>query len=249
MIMSFGLLIAVGVMLAAWGMYLHTRNPGIVDVFWGINIFLISSFYLSFSDRSTAVTIAQCLLFAWAVRLSAFLWVTRIKKKHVDKRYKRLSQNWRNEKLGFLYNFLLQAFLAWLVSIAFYFIAHTNTITMYQYLGYLMVIIGITFESAADKTLYTFKPTYKHEVCAKGLWQYSRHPNYFFECLIWLGFSSMGFSGIQSVFSFTSVLVLFCIMWFVTIPLTEKESVKHRGDLYKTYQKKVSCFFPWFNQL
>lgn len=246
MLLLSGLGLSIGFMCIAWVVYLITNNPGVVDVFWGLTIFSVSTCYLMLAPNKTLLVLPQLLLFIWAARLSLFLFLTRIKKNKVDKRYQNISNKWQNKRIGFLYNFLFQALLAWLVSFAFYYISQIQVISLYQYIGYVLVGLGIAFESLADAELYYFKPQKQHEVCQKGLWQYSRHPNYFFECVIWLGFSVMGFSGVSTIGAFISILSLFLIMWFITIPITEKTSVERRGKNYIAYQNQVSCFFPWF---
>lgn len=235
-------------MLCAWCFYIYTKNPGVVDVFWGIAILCVGTFYLQATPESGRLLIPQVLLFLWAIRLSLFLWVTRVAKGKIEERYKKLSHNWSNKPLGFLYHFLLQAVLAWVIGLPFYFIAMCTKFNFFQYAAVFLIIIGILGETLADITLYLFIQKKTANVCQEGLWSYSRHPNYFFECLIWLGFSIMGITTLPSLLSLLSVMTLFCIMWFITIPMTEQQSIEHRGKSYATYQNQVSCFFPFFRQ-
>lgn len=243
-----GLGITIGLMLVAWSIYYKDKNPGIVDVFWGLSILSAGSFYLVYPIWQADFTIPLALLVVWGLRLSLFLFLTRFAKKIVEKRYDQLSHKWQNKTLGFLYHFLFQAILAWLIAIPFYFISHQNFSSPVVFIGYLLVILGVIGESLADKALYTHRQKHKKAVCEVGLWKYSRHPNYFCECVIWLGFSVMGYSGGISIISFLSVITLFCIMWFATIPITEKQSIESRGEAFIAYQKRVSCFFPWIRK-
>lgn len=247
MIFVYGVAISLSIMFFAWSIYLRTNNPGIIDVFWGINIAMVGSFYLLQSINLKVFIVSQFLLLAWSIRLSLYLFITRIKTQEVDQRYKKLSDNWKNQKRGFLYNFLFQGLLGFIIATPFYFIAQTEQITLVQYISYLIIVIGFIGEIISDFQLHNFKNHNIGKICDIGLWNYSRHPNYFFECLIWFGFSLIGLNSYISIASFISVITLFLIMWFLTIPMTEEQSLISRGDKYKDYQNKVSCFLPWFN--
>ncbi len=245
--MSFilALCISMSVMLCAWFVYLYTKNPGVVDVFWGISIFAVGTFYLYDSSVFTHAFIPQVVLFLWAIRLSLFLLITRVLKGKRETRYDKLKQHPSNQSLGFLYHFLFQAILAFVIGLPFYFMGKSTSFGLLQYAAVVIVLIGLIGETIADITLYQFTRQKTNKVCEVGLWHYSRHPNYFFECLIWLGFSLMGVTNFASLLSVLSVITLFCIMKFITIPITEEQSIAHRGDKYLAYQKQVSCFFPW----
>ncbi len=84
-------------------------------------------------------------------------------------------------------------------------------------------------------------------VCDAGLWRYSRHPNYFFEWLIWVGYavwacaSPWGWTGLLSPAS-----ILFLLLRVTGIPMTEAQSVRSKGDAYRRYQARTSAFVPWF---
>jgi steroid 5-alpha reductase family enzyme len=83
-------------------------------------------------------------------------------------------------------------------------------------------------------------------VCREGLWRFSRHPNYFFEFVIWLGFylfacgSEWGWTAIHA-----PALILFLLLRVTGIPPTEAAALRRKGDAYRDYQKTTSAFFPW----
>ncbi|MCH9762990.1 MAG: DUF1295 domain-containing protein [Gammaproteobacteria bacterium] len=244
MLFMFALFISMGVMLCAWFVYLYTKNPGVVDVFWATAIFCVGLLYVNSVPVAPKLFMPQVLLFLWAMRLSLFLWVTRVAVGKVEMRYQKVRHYSKSKSLSFLYHFLFQAVLAWVIALPFYFMTQVVSFGLLQYVAALLVIMGIIGETVADMTLYRFAKQQTGQVCQVGLWCYSRHPNYFFECLVWFGFSLMGAMSLQSLLSFLSVITLFCIMWFITIPITEQQSVERRGSQYKDYQKHVSCFFP-----
>ena len=110
-----------------------------------------------------------------------------------------------------------------------------------------MIIVGLIFfvfalglESLADIQLQRFKKSQPGKVCNQKLWRFSRHPNCFFEWLIWCSFTLFAISTPDGVLSLFSPLALYVIMVFITIPVTERESVKSRGQAYIEYQSRTT---------
>lgn len=233
-------------MTFVWVLFLWKKNPATVDAFWSIAITLAALTYNEFSFKNSINIIVNILLLVWALRLFGYLFLKRVLPKKIDKRYTAISDNWSiSTNIGFFLNFQFQAFLALFISIPFFFtknLTHWNALLIFSL---LLVIIGIIGESIADFQLQKFKSNHNKKVCDAGLWKYSRHPNYFFEWLIWLGFSLPG--GLQPIglFAFISPLLLLFLMLKVTGPITERLSIKSRGKLYLDYQDKTSMFFLW----
>ena len=90
-------------------------------------------------------------------------------------------------------------------------------------------------------------PATKGRVCSVGLWRYSRHPNYFFEWLIWVSFF---FFALPAPWGWTTILcpalMLFFLLRVTGIPYTEEQSLRSRGLAYRQYQRSTSAFVPWF---
>lgn len=228
----------------AWLIYLRTRNAGIIDVFWALNIGIMGTTHLALKPWSHLSTASATLLIFWSLRLALFLFLTRVLKGEVDPRYTKLSESWTNLTLGFLKNFLFQGALAWVIALPFFYIGQQEAISFHHTLLFTIIFISLIFESWADQTLLNYKSIQSGGLCRKGLWKYSRHPNYFFECLLWLGFSLTGIHDNLSLLSLLSPICLYGIMRVITLPLTESESLKKRGKSYRTYQEEVSVFFP-----
>jgi steroid 5-alpha reductase family enzyme len=78
-----------------------------------------------------------------------------------------------------------------------------------------------------------------------GLWRYSRHPNYFFEAVAWVGFALAALSAPHGWFGIVCpILILYFLLRVTGIPLTEQHSLETHGDLYRAYQRRTSAFIP-----
>ncbi|MCW8408035.1 DUF1295 domain-containing protein [Legionella sp. PATHC035] len=234
-----------------WGLYRLLKNPSVVDVSWSLGLMVSGLIYLGLTPLSFRTLIIGSLLILWALRLAFYLWYTRIRKGHVDKRYIELSANWKiSPSLGFFLNFQLQGLLILIISSVFLLISQAGLthITMIDILAFCMVTVGIMGETTADLQLQRFKTRHKGEVCNQGLWNYSRHPNYFFDWLSWMGFALFAVQSNNGYLSLLSPLMLYVIFTRMTGPMTERGSIKSRGQKYLEYQKQTSMFFPWFKK-
>ena len=83
-------------------------------------------------------------------------------------------------------------------------------------------------------------------MCDAGLWNYSRHPNYFFEWCVWLGFAMYGLAYHGGWIALGGQALIFATLWKVTgIPATEAQAVRSKGEAYRQYQASTSVFVPW----
>lgn len=238
-------------MCCVWIIYRLTKNPSVVDTSWSLGLMFSGFIYLWSGHVTLRTVVVSVLLTVWALRLAGYLWYTRLSKGHVDKRYTELSDTWKiNQSVGFFLNFQLQGLLIFLISFVFYMIstAPFAHLTFIDSVAIVIIMLGIIGESIADLQLYRFKLLQKGGVCAVGLWQYSRHPNYFFDWLTWLGFTLFALQSTNGYLAIISLLVLYLIFTQVTGPMTERGSVTSRGQTYINYQKQTSMFFPWFKK-
>ena len=251
LLLLYSLFASFCLMLLVFILYGLTRNPSIVDGFWPITV-TVNAFIMGYHNLTGSVYvygIYGCLLL-WMIRLGGYLWMTRIFPNHVDKRYVALSQKWKIKKsIGFLFNYLVQGLLAWILAIPFFLMKVKPMLSIFFYVSLGFVLMGIVFEAISDYQLRKFKKYYPGKVCDVGFWFYSRHPNYFFEWLVWLGFSFVAIS-MNSIgwISLISPMMLLWIFLFVTGPLTEKSSLLSRGLAFEDYQKTTSFFMLWFKR-
>merc|ERR1712046_401003 len=156
-----------------------------------------------------------------------------------------------------LFGFIFQGFLqSCLCSI--FIKPELTDLTFQSYILIGVFVLSLLGETISDIQLENFKAQKsegetKETICKTGLWSISRHPNYFFDFMCWVSFA--GFIISTSILQISSCVALFgpFTMWFIfrhiTGPLTEKHSVKRRGEDYKKYQKEVPMIIPFLDFL
>ena len=116
-----------------------------------------------------------------------------------------------------------------------------------NYLGVLLWVIGFVFESVGDAQLKAFKAdkNNKGKLMTEKLWQYTRHPNYFGESVMWWGIFLVSLSGARDLFTVISPVIITLLLLFVSgVPLLEK---KYEGrEDFAAYSRRTNKFFPWF---
>lgn len=236
-------------MCLVWVVYRLTKNPSVVDASWSMGLMASGLIYVWHLPMSPRHALIGALLILWALRLAGYLWYTRLRHGHIDKRYTALSTHWKiSQSLGFFLNFQLQGLLIFVISFVFYLISTSNNpgMTLMDGVAMVVVLLGVLGESLADLQLNGFKAQQKGGVCNIGLWSYSRHPNYFFDWLTWLGFTLFAIQSHRGYLGIVSPVLLYVIFTRMTGPLTERGSIESRGQKYIDYQKRTSMFFPWF---
>ncbi len=233
-----------------WVLHLVLKNAAIIDVGWPICLLIYAFVYATkTTDISIPETILLFVVGLWAIRLSTYLFVDRIFKKPEEGRYTHLREIWKtNVPLKFFFFYHAQTILNIFLSIPFLLISVERNHTEWPLIvGALISILGIVGETTADLQLKLFKinPSNKGKICRIGLWNYSRHPNYFFEFVYWLGLGFMAQSAEYGYIAWIAPALIIGTLFKVTgIPATEAHALKSRGDAYKQYMNEVSRFFP-----
>ncbi len=240
-------------MLLLWILHFPLKNAAIVDIGWSFGLVFLSIFYLLVGPGDSTRKILLTLLVAfWGTRLGIHLLQSRIIGQSEEGRYQQLRTDWKtNIGFKFFLFFQFQAVLDLFLSIPFLIVACNPNpkISLVEYLGLFIGLISILGESIADFQLERFKsdPKNRGEVCQIGLWRYSRHPNYFFEWLIWISFFIFALGSPYGFISILCPILMFYFLFKVTgIPATEAQSIRSRGDKYRQYQQTTSAFIPWF---
>ena len=188
-----GLITTLTVSTVTWLVSIVKRDVSIVDVVWAVMIAAAATVYAYGTGQTTSRTpIVMTLVLLWALRLSGHIMV-RSWGAPEDHRYrdirKRYEPYFALKSLAII--FWLQAGLAWIISMPLW-AALTVPVDMtgWDVLAVLLWVGGMFFEAVGDWQLSRFKadPANAGKVMDRGLWRYTRHPNYFGECLVWWGF-------------------------------------------------------------
>lgn len=247
-------LILIALFLATWWLSVKLNNYSFVDVTWSL-AFAPTAIWLAYSGSGSLTrrsTIAA-LVTAWSLRLGIHLWL-RVASHHPkeDVRYAVLRKKWQaNPPRAFFWFFLAQAVLAWLLMLPVYLITLQSNPNFHvlEWIGLGLWALALIGEGIADAQLASFKQTNKDplSICKDGLWRYSRHPNYFFQSLLWWALFLMALPASSGWIAIIAPLAMLHFLLNVTgIPLTEKLSLEKRGDAFRDYQKTTSAFIPWF---
>lgn len=234
-------------MLGVWALYRYTNNPSIVDIFWGLGILSLACMYTYLGKAPIERKFLALILVAvWGIRLSSMIaWRQYLHGE--DTRYKVLSKNWKNPKIGFLINYYFQGLLMLIISSPVYFIVNAEqSNSLLDFIAMLLGAGAIYGEIQADNTLKRFKQQQTGGICKVGLWAKCRHPNYFFEVCLWSVFFLWGVSyNTNAIYAVASPLTIYIIVRWLTGPLTERLSVERYGDRYKAYQQETHFMWPF----
>jgi len=239
-------------MLILWIIAVKSKNAGLVDIGWTLGMALCAWYYAFLTD---GLAIRHWLLALgvsfWALRLANHLLLRFIAEGHEDRRYQKIRADWKTgQDFKFFFFFQFQALLVVILSICWLPpMQNANPgLHIFEPVGVVIWVIGFIGESVADQQLKTFKANVANrgKTCQEGLWNYSRHPNYFFEWLIWVAYavfalaSPWGWIGL-----FVPALMYYFLMHVSGVPLAESQSLQSRGEEYRRYQQTTSIFVPF----
>lgn len=240
-------------MLALWVIQVRTGDAGVVDFGWSLGLGLSAIFCAVTGD---GVLERRVLIGAmggvWGLRLAWHILTDRVLRGEEDGRYQMLRGALGERINPFLLVFFeAQALSVPLLAVPFALAAHDPEAPfgILDVAAGLLWLTGIIGESIADAQLARFKrdPANKGKTCRAGLWRYSRHPNYFFEWLMWCSYGLAAVSTAYGWLGFLSPLIILVLVLKVTgIPPTERRALQSRGEDYRRYQRTTSAFIPWF---
>jgi steroid 5-alpha reductase family enzyme len=152
---------------------------------------------------------------------------------------------WRS----YLQVFLLQGFLMWIISVPLVVSmlgAEFAYSAWFVALGFIIWVIGFFFEMIGDRQLKQFKEKSANQkkILTIGVWQYTRHPNYFGEAAQWWGFYLFAVAGGGWWTIFSPILMTFLLIRVSGVAMLERTMKERSG--YAAYAHKTSAFIPWF---
>ncbi|MCP2089461.1 UNVERIFIED_ORG: steroid 5-alpha reductase family enzyme [Paraburkholderia sediminicola] len=240
----------IAIFSAVWAWQLKTGNAGMVDPVWAYSLGLVAVLYAVVGDGdpvSRALTALGGLV--WGVRLGTHLWKRNFGKPE-DARYRRFREEWGDKAASKMFWFFqVQVVISMLLSIAFLVPSYRSSAPAIGWIVLAVVvwIASVVGEGIADRQLKRFaqNPANHTAVCRVGLWCYSRHPNYFFECMHWLAYIALSIGTPWGWFTvLPPVLMVFLLLKLSGIPLLEESMAKRRAG-YADYMRTTSALIPW----
>ena len=231
-----------------WLVSLPLRNVAVVDSLWGLMLFAAGVMYALSSDpRAPRLSPVLWLTAIWAARLAVYVTVRNAGRVELP-RYRQLrAQHDPHFAFKSLYRvFASRALLAWLVSLPLLGAFASNIpIGLLDDAGVVLWACGFLVEAGADWQLARFRadPANADAVLRRGLWRFTRHPNYFGDCSVWWGLYLVALSA-GAWWAFPGPLLLTWLLLRVSdVPLLEKDIGKRRPQ-YADYVLKTNAFFP-----
>lgn len=235
----------------AWWLQLRTRNAGLVDAIWAVTLGGLALVYAVLGDAPVVVRAVLALMGGtWGIRLGVHLFVRNWGKPE-DWRYARFRKQWgAKADFNMFWFFQFQNIFTLLLSAsAFLPLAYREGVPPFAclILAMLIWIASVVGEGIADRQMERFRgnPANKGQVCRDGLWRWSRHPNYFFECLHWVAYLPLAWGmDLWWVTLGAPLVMAFLLMKMSGVPLLEAEMMQRKPD-YAEYVRKTSALVPW----
>jgi len=245
------LALSAAAMFALWLVSLALRDASIVDVYWGPGFAVIgaAAWLLGSGGDDARRALATLLVALWGARLGTYLgW--RNFGRGEDPRYQAMRRHWgdRFARVSLVTVFGLQAWLLWFVSLPVQavHVSPGGPLGALDGAGAALVILGLSFEGVGDAQLARFRadPANRCRVLDRGLWRYTRHPNYFGDCCAWWGLYAIAAATPLGVWTVLSPLAMsFLLLRVSGVALLERSIGKRRPD-YADYIARTSAFVP-----
>mmetsp|Transcript_126140 Transcript_126140/g.200054 ORF Transcript_126140/g.200054 Transcript_126140/m.200054 type:complete len:328 (+) Transcript_126140:74-1057(+) len=254
-------------MVFLWAQSVRLHNVSIVDIFWSLSFLVSNLAYNSHAHASKAFTgramLVTGLTTAWAARLSSYLWWRNHVSGHgvgeggslEDFRYQVFRRHWDRRGLSYWWFSLFQVFglqgvLSFVVGAPLHAAAtlrQPQHFTFFDFVGALTWAAGYVFEHAGDLEVTAFKsdPSNKGQILTKGLWAYTRHPNYFGNALMWWGIWLVACATEGGWRSFYGPALMNYLLTNVSGAKLLEKSLKRSKPGFASYQKSVPEFVPW----
>ncbi len=242
------LVVMLSLAIAVWALSIKLRDVSIVDSLWSIFFIVFTVLFAwRMGSDSTASFVLIGLILLWGLRLSVYI-TARNHGKGEDRRYQAIrARNQPNFEFKSLYLiFILQMVLATvIVQPVVPILNGAQDANLLTFAGFAVAAFGALFETVADWQMARYKTTRtaQDEVMNRGLWRYSRHPNYFGEAVFWWGIwiASASMGGAWTIFS--PLLMTWLLTRVSGVPLLEAD-MQQRSPAYRDYLTTTPRFVP-----
>ena len=241
-----GLAAIAALALAGWVIGTARRNVAVVDSLWGLFFLAATAVYVRGAGVSPRGVLMLVLVAAWSLRLTGYVtW--RNAGLPEDRRYAAIRARHEPFVWKSLYVvFGLQALLAWVISLPQFAAATATTpFNVLDVLGVMLWLFGFSFETLGDAQLARFKavPANRGAVMDRGLWRYTRHPNYFGECCLWWGYGAIGLAG-GAWWALAGPLLMTWLLLKVSGVSLLEQDIGERRPAYADYIRRTPAFWP-----
>ncbi len=236
-------------LFALWGVSVRIGNSSIIDIFWGIGFVLVAWVSLGLSDNwQLKPMLLASMVTVWGVRLASYLAWRNVGKPE-DYRYAamRKRHGQRFPLVSLLTVFGLQGILTLTISLPIQVgIGRGTNWTTLCYVGLAIWLTGLVFETLGDYQLATFKadPANRGRVMNRGLWRYTRHPNYFGDFLVWWGLFLVAAEPTSWWWTIVGPLLMSFLLIRVSGVRLLESSLRTRITGYEEYLQRTSAFVP-----
>ncbi len=248
-LLGLGALLAL--MTVVWAIHRPLKDASIIDPVWPAAFLLAQGVYLAsapgpITDRGWLSLILVAL---WTLRLGGYLVWRKLEEPGEDRRYQamRAKRGDRFPLVSLWIVFWLQAGLAWFVSLPLLANARgAADLGVLDALGAALFVLGFLFEAFGDRQLARFKadPANRGQVLDRGLWRYTRHPNYFGNACIWWGLGLLALST-GAWWSLAGPLFMTFLLLKVSGVALLESDMADRRPAYREYVRRTSAFVPW----
>ncbi|MGA7098527.1 MAG: DUF1295 domain-containing protein [Acidimicrobiia bacterium] len=247
-LLAISALAIAALMVVVWVISIFIRDASIVDMVWGLG-FVVSAWvtYLGAGEGSVRGLLLTILVSLWGLRLSGYL-IWRNLGKPEDYRYQEMRRQSGDQfwLVSLFRVFLLQGVLMWAISVPVT-ITQRATADLFwlDYVGLAIWLVGLFFEAVGDFQLASFKahPDSKGKVMDRGLWRYTRHPNYFGDFVVWWGHYSLALAGGAWWTVFSPLVMSILLLRVSGVAMLEK-TIGERRPEYAEYVRRTNAFFP-----
>ena len=244
-------------MALAWWIRRITGNSGWIDVIWtaGVGLTAVLLALTTADDAPTTRQLAVAGMAAlWSLRLATYL-LARTVRAGDDPRYRDLMEYWGAAAERKLFGFLqAQAGAGFILALVILIAARAPGAFpgVEDVAGLTLFTAGLVGSAIADLQLRQFKAKVENagKICDRGLWRWSRHPNYFFEWLCWLSYPliAIDLDGAYP-WGYAALAGPVWMYWLLVhvsgIPPLETHLMRSRGAAFMVYRMRTSAFFPW----
>ena len=245
-----GLGTLLALMSAVWLASVVRRDASIVDIWWSLAILAAACVYASDADHLTPRRIlVLAALVLWAMRLAAYLawrgWGVQEDRRYQAMRARRPRFRWSSLFIVFWF----QSVLAWVISLPLLVAMHGephDAPRLLDAVGVLLFAVGFGFEAVGDWQMARFKAdsANRGRVLDRGLWRYTRHPNYFGEAVLWWGLWFLAGATPGALWTIVSPVLLTWLLLRVSGVRLLESALLNEKPAYRDYVARTSAFLP-----